>query len=114
LCYKYGVTVAEGIGFPMAPSELCWALIMAASRNIPQYVANLSLYQWQQSGPLGLGRTLNGLTLGLWGDGEIGQRIAQYAKAFGMSVLVWGSEASRKRAKEHGFVSALSKSEFFI
>jgi D-3-phosphoglycerate dehydrogenase len=31
------VAVAEGIGSPIAPSELCWALIMAASRHIPAY-----------------------------------------------------------------------------
>ena len=113
LCHKYGVSVAEGIGSPVAPSELCWALIMAASRNIPEYVSNLSLSQWQHSGVLGLGRTLNGLTLGIWGYGKIGQRIAQYAKTFGMSVLVWGSESSRKLAEEHGFISVTSKREFF-
>ncbi|MBR9888718.1 MAG: D-2-hydroxyacid dehydrogenase family protein [Oceanospirillales bacterium] len=113
LCQKYGVSVVEGIGSPVAPSELCWALIMAASRNIPEYCANLSRSQWQDSGVLGLGRTLHGLTIGIWGYGKIGQRIAQYAKVFGMSVLVWGSEASRKLAEEHGFVAATSKHEFF-
>ena len=113
LCKKYGVDVAEGIGSPVAPSELCWALIMSASRNIPSYVSNLQANQWQQSGPLGLGRALNGLTLGIWGYGKIGQRIAQYAKAFGMKVFVWGSEASRINAKDHGFDSALTKAAFF-
>lgn len=112
-CHQYGVSVAEGIGSPIAPAELCWALIMAASRHIPEYVSNLSLSQWQQSGGLGLGRTLNGLTLGIWGYGKIGQRIAQYAKAFGMSVLVWGSDSSRKLAEAHGFMAAGSKHEFF-
>ncbi len=86
---------------------------MAASRHIPEYVSNLSLSQWQQSGGLGLGRTLNGLTLGIWGYGKIGQRIAQYAKAFGMSVLVWGSDSSRKLAEAHGFMAAGSKHAFF-
>jgi D-3-phosphoglycerate dehydrogenase len=113
LCSKHGVSVAEGVGSPVAPSELCWALIMAASRNIPEYVSNLSSSQWQRSGDLGLGRTLNGLTLGVWGYGKIGQRIAQYAKAFGMNVLVWGRESSRRLAQEHGFCAAFSKAEFF-
>ena len=112
-CHKYGVEVAEGIGSPVAPSELCWALIMSASRNIPEYVSNLERSHWQQSGEVGLGRTLNGLTLGIWGYGKIGQRIAQYAKAFGMSVLVWGSESSRDLAESHGFNSASSKHVFF-
>ena len=113
LCAKYGVSVAQGIGSAVAPSELCWALIMAASRNIPEYVANLSLCQWQQSGALGLGRALHGLTLGIWGYGKIGQRIAQYAKAFGLTVLVWGSESSRRSAQEHGFIAVTTKAEFF-
>jgi len=113
LCQKYGVSVVEGIGSPVAPSELCWALIMAASRNIPEYVENLSRSQWQDSGVLGLGRALNGLTIGIWGYGKIGKRIAQYAKVFGMSVLVWGSEASRKLAEEDGFAAASTKLEFF-
>ena len=113
LCHKYGVAVAEGVGSPVAPSELCWGLIMAASRHIPEYVAQFSQGNWQQSGSLGLGRVLNGSVLGIWGYGKIGQRIAQYAKAFGMKVLVWGSESSRTLAQQHGLTAASSKAEFF-
>lgn len=113
LCEKYGVTVLEGRGSPVAPSELCWALIMAASRHIPAYVANLQAGTWQDSGTLGLGRTLNGLTLGIWGYGKIGQRVAQYAKAFEMNVCVWGSKNSRALAVGQGFEAASSKHQFF-
>lgn len=113
LCEKYGVKVLEGRGSPIAPSELCWALLMAASRYIPIYSNNLKTGQWQSSGDLGLGRTLSGLTLGIWGYGNIGQRIARYAEAFGMQVMVWGSEASRKLAVEHGFSASSSKQDFF-
>ncbi|MFA0070408.1 D-2-hydroxyacid dehydrogenase family protein, partial [Vibrio breoganii] len=35
MCERFGVKVLEGRGSPVAPSELCWALIMAASRHIP-------------------------------------------------------------------------------
>ena len=113
LCHKYGVAVAEGVGSPVAPSELCWGLIMSACRHIPEYVAQFSQGNWQQSGSLGLGRVLNGSVLGIWGYGKIGQRIAQYAKVFGMKVLVWGSESSRSLAQQHGFTAAASKAEFF-
>jgi len=117
LCHKYGVVVAEGVGSPVAPSELCWGLIMASSRHIPTYCSQLAQGQWQQSGALGtdlgLGRTLNGLTLGIWGYGKIGQRIAQYAKAFGMNVLIWGREPSRVKAEADGFQAAESKASFF-
>lgn len=113
LCARFGVQVLEGVGSPVAPAELCWALIMAASRHIPAYSSNLLQYRWQDSNQLGLGRSLNGLTLGIWGYGKIGQRIARYANAFEMQVLVWGSEASRQRAAEDGFVAAESKAAFF-
>lgn len=113
LCAKYGVKVLEGRGSPIAPAELCWALLMSASRHISVYSANLKDNRWQDAGRLGLGRTLKGLTLGIWGYGKIGQRMAQYAKAFDMSVYVWGSEPSRKLAVTHGFEAATSKQEFF-
>ena len=113
MCKKYSVDVVEGIGSPVAPSELCWALIMSASRNIPSYASNLEQNKWQDSGTLGLGRTLSGLTLGIWGYGKIGKRIAQYSKAFGMNVIIWGRETSRIKAVEDGFSSASSKEEFF-
>jgi len=113
LCQRYGVAVAEGVGSPIAPAELCWALIMAASRHIPAYSQALSQGQWQQSGSLGMGRTLHGLTLGIWGYGKIGKQVAGYGRAFGMSVLIWGSEASRQQAVLDGYTSATSKGAFF-
>ncbi|MEZ5537050.1 MAG: D-2-hydroxyacid dehydrogenase family protein [Thiolinea sp.] len=111
-CTRHGVAFAEGSGSPVAPAELCWALIMAASRHLLPYASHLQAGQWQQSG-LGLGRTLDGLTLGIWGYGKIGQRIARYAEAFGMQVLIWGREPSRKLAQEHGFRAATDQAEFF-
>ncbi|UAB73088.1 D-2-hydroxyacid dehydrogenase family protein [Vibrio sp. SCSIO 43132] len=112
LCHRFGVEIAEGKGSPVAPSELGWALIMAASRHIPSYSSQLARGQWQQSS-MGLGRTLHGQTLGIWGYGKIGQRIAQFAKLFDMQVMVWGSENSRQKAVKDGFLSANSKQEFF-
>ncbi|MGB1255408.1 MAG: D-2-hydroxyacid dehydrogenase family protein [Thiolinea sp.] len=112
-CTRHNIAFAEGKGSPIAPSELCWTLIMAASRQLIPYATRLSEGQWQQSGSNGLGRTLHGLTLGIWGYGKIGQRIAQYGKAFGMNVLVWGSEPSRLQAQEDGFHSATTKTAFF-
>ncbi|MEZ9517360.1 D-2-hydroxyacid dehydrogenase family protein [Vibrio splendidus] len=113
MCERFGVKVLEGRGSPVAPSELCWALIMAASRHIPTYASNLKQNQWQDSGSLGLGRTLKGLKLGIWGYGKIGKCIAQYAKAFGMNVVIWGSQASKDQAQADGFDAATTKQDFF-
>ena len=49
-CTRMGIAVAEGVGSPVAPAELTWALIMAAMRRLPQYIGNLKHGAWQQSG----------------------------------------------------------------
>jgi D-3-phosphoglycerate dehydrogenase len=56
---------------------------------------------------------LKGKTLGLWGYGKIGQMVAGYGRAFGMNVIVWGSEASREKARADGHQSADSREAFF-
>jgi D-3-phosphoglycerate dehydrogenase len=114
---EQGIAIAEGIGSPVAPSELTWALIMAASRKIVPYANNLKEGLWQtaSSNPVlnGLGRSLRGRTLAIWGYGKIGQLVAGYARAFGMRVLVWGSEGSRQAAVAAGFEAALSREALF-
>jgi D-3-phosphoglycerate dehydrogenase / 2-oxoglutarate reductase len=112
-----GVAIAEGVGSPVAPAELTWALIMAASRKIVPYANNLKEGLWQTASvnPLlnGLGRTLKGRTLAIWSYGKIGRMIAGYGKAFGMQVLVWGGEASRAAAVADGFEAAPTREAFF-
>jgi D-3-phosphoglycerate dehydrogenase len=100
---------------------MTWALVLAATRRLPQYISNLKHGVWQQSGlksishptNFGIGTVLHGKTMGIWGYGKIGQMVSQYAKVFGMKVMVWGSEASRKKAVEDGFLAASSKASFF-
>ncbi len=120
-CTERGIAVAEGVGSPIAPAELTWALIMAAMRRLPQYIGNLKHGAWQQSGMkaasmpanFGLGQVLRGRTLGIWGYGKIGQLVAGYGKAFGMRVMVFGSQSSRERAVADGLQAAASREELF-
>jgi D-3-phosphoglycerate dehydrogenase / 2-oxoglutarate reductase len=120
-CTRMGIAVAEGVGSPVAPAELTWALIMAAMRRLPQYIGNLKHGAWQQSGlkaasmppNFGLGMVLKERTLGIWGYGKIGQLVAGYGRAFGMNVMVWGSEGSRQRAAADGYAAAESCEQFF-
>jgi len=120
-CTKLGIAVAEGVGSPVAPAELTWALVMAAMRRLPQYIGNLKHGAWQQSGlktasmppNFGIGMMLAGKTLGIWGYGKIGRLVAGYGRAFGMQVLVWGSDASRARAVADGYAAAGSCEGFF-
>lgn len=120
-CSERGIAVAEGVGSPVAPAELTWALIMTAARRLPQYISNLKHGAWQQSGlkaasmppNFGLGTALKGRTLGIWGYGRIGQLVAGYGRAFGMRVLVWGRPESRERAAAEGCVAAESREALF-
>jgi D-3-phosphoglycerate dehydrogenase len=112
-CTAHGVAVAEGVGSPVAPAELAWALILAASRRLPQYCAELQAGRWQSSRGLGLGRALSGLTLGIWGYGKIGRMIAGYGRAFGMQVLVWGRPPSLAAAALDGYGTASDQAALF-
>jgi D-3-phosphoglycerate dehydrogenase len=120
-CTERGVCVAEGSGSGVAPAELTWALVMTAMRRLPHYISNLKHGVWQQSGlktasmppNFGLGSNLQGKTLGIWGYGKIGKVVANYGRAFGMQVQIWGSEESRMKAFADGFKGCGSREEFF-
>lgn len=121
-CTERGIAVAEGVGSPVAAAELTWALIMAAMRRLPQYISTLKHGGWQQSGMksasmppnFGLGMVLRGRTLGVWGYGKIGQLVAGYGKAFGMQVLVWGSQPSREKALADGMQVVNGPEDLFV
>jgi D-3-phosphoglycerate dehydrogenase / 2-oxoglutarate reductase len=111
-CTEHGVLVCSNMhaGTPSyATAELTWGLVLAAMRQIPQQMASLRAGNWQ----CGVGRTVRGKTLGVYGWGRIGGAVAGYARAFGMNVLVWAREASRDRASKNGWDVAASKEDFF-
>jgi len=111
-CTRTGVIVSSGqhADTPSyAAAELTWALVLAAMRQIPEQVAALKRGTWQ----LGVGTTLRGKTLGIYGYGRIGKVVAGYGTAFGMSVRVWARDAARALAREDGYGVAESKEAFF-
>lgn len=92
-----------------AAAEMTLALILASYRQIPQQVASLRAGDWQ----MGVGRTLRGRVLGLYGYGRIGRVIADYAQAIGMRVHWWASDDGRVRARADGHAVADSRETFF-
>ncbi|CCQ72553.1 D-2-hydroxyacid dehydrogenase family protein [Magnetospira sp. QH-2] len=92
-----------------AAAELTWGLILAAMRQIPQQMAATKAGQWQ----IGVGKTLHGRILGLYGYGRIGKLVADYARAFGMEVLWWSSDEGRERAQADGETVAETRAAFF-
>ena len=111
-CTRNGVVLCSNMhsGTPSyAAAEMTLALILASYRQVPQQVASLQAGTWQ----MGVGRTLRGRTLGLYGYGRIGGAVAEYARAIGMNVQWWASEAGRARAVADGAQVAESRAAFF-
>jgi D-3-phosphoglycerate dehydrogenase len=111
-CTRLGIIVASSqhAGTPSyAAAELTWGLVLAAMRQIPQQMAALKSGNWQ----IGVGHTLRGKTLGIYGYGRIGSVVAGYGRAFGMKVLVWAREQALAQARADGYATAASKQEFF-
>jgi D-3-phosphoglycerate dehydrogenase / 2-oxoglutarate reductase len=127
-CERRGVAVREGSGSPVAPAELTWALVLAASRRLVPYAEQLRRGVWQRTMPdvvdkaadqaadkaagEALGTALEGRTLGVWALGKIGSRVAGYGKAFGMRVLAHGREATRAAAEAAGYEYAADRRAF--
>ncbi len=111
-CTRLGVIVSSDLhmGTPsVSTAELTWGLILAAMRQIPQQMAALRSGNWQ----IGVGSTLRGQTLGIYGYGRISRVVAGYARAFEMNVLVWAREKSLEIARAEGHATAPSKQNFF-
>ena len=111
-CTAHGVLLCSNMHSDTpsyAAAEHTLALILASYRQIPQQVTSVKAGQWQS----GVGRTLRGRTLGLYGYGRIARAVAAYAKAMGLKVQWWGSEAGRARAAAAGETVAVSREAFF-
>jgi D-3-phosphoglycerate dehydrogenase len=108
-CTARGVAVADGRGSGAATAELTWALLLASRRHLLDEANRLRAGLWQGH----LGQQLLGQRLGVWSYGRIGRQVANYGRAFGMQVWVWGREASTTAARADGFEVAPSRSAFF-
>jgi D-3-phosphoglycerate dehydrogenase / 2-oxoglutarate reductase len=111
-CTRLGIILSsdQHAGVPsFATAEMTWGLILAAMRQIPQQMASLQAGNWQ----MGVGTTLRGKTLGIYGYGRIGGAVAGVGRAFGMNILVWARPASLEKARADGYATAPSKEAFF-
>lgn len=111
-CTRNGVLLCSHMhaGAPSyAAAELTFGLILAGMRQIPQQMASAKAGTWM----MGVGKTLRGRRLGLYGHGRIAGAVATYAEAFGMEVVWWASEAGRARAAAAGARVAPSRDAFF-
>ena len=111
-CTRHGVLLCSNMhadGHSVAAAELTWTLILACARQLIQQNGSIKAGQWQ----MGVGQTVAGRRLGLYGDGRIARAVAGYARAFGMNVIWWASEEGRARAQADGQTVAASREAFF-
>jgi D-3-phosphoglycerate dehydrogenase len=111
-CTRLGIMLCSGqhADTPsFATVELTWALILSAMRMIPQQMRSLQAGNWQ----MGVGRSVRGKKLGIYGYGRIGRAVAKMADAFAMPVQVWGGEGSLERALADGIEVPENREAFF-
>ena len=111
-CTRHGVLLSSNMsagGHSVAAAELTWMLILASARQLVQQNESTKAGRWQ----MGVGQTVRGRTVGLYGYGKIGRAVATYARAFGAKVIWWGSEEGRARAAAEGETVPASRETFF-
>ena len=115
-----GVAVCGTGGSKTATPELTWGLILALVRRIPAEDQRMrsaggaggaamgTRGGWQQT----VGTGLHGKRLGIAGLGRIGQKVAEYGRAFGMQVSAWSQNLDPEHARQAG-AEPVSKEQLF-
>jgi len=91
-CKARGIVVSNVRGYAEhTVPEHAFCLILALRRNLLAWRADVKSGKWQQSERFCLSghpvQDLHGSTLGIFGEGSIGQGVARLARGFGMHVL---------------------------
>jgi D-3-phosphoglycerate dehydrogenase / 2-oxoglutarate reductase len=100
---RHGVTVANTPGVnAYAVAEHTLTLMLAAARRIPQIDREMRAGGW----PRDFLTQLFGKTVGIFGLGRIGGRVAELAKGIGMEVQEWSARSGDTAAKERVLTAA--------
>jgi phosphoglycerate dehydrogenase-like enzyme len=83
-----------------ATAELALGLMLAAARDISGGDAAIRAGRFQEG--VRTGFVLAGKTLGLVGLGRLGQRMAGYGTALGMTIIAWSQNLTAEAAKAAG------------
>jgi phosphoglycerate dehydrogenase-like enzyme len=83
-----------------ATTEMTWALILAAQKRLLSHSAALRQGVWRPHDEML--PVLHGQRIGVAGFGEIGGRVANVARAFGMEVVTWSPNMTPERAAARG------------
>jgi phosphoglycerate dehydrogenase-like enzyme len=93
-----GITVLHTSYTSTPTVELTWALILAGARHLTTESASLRGGGWQST----LGEDMADSTLGIIGLGNVGSRVAEVGRAFGMKLLAWSENLTVAKAEAAG------------
>ena len=106
-CKERGIVVCGTRSADPAPTvDVAWWLILSAARNLHREERHMRAGGWQEK----LGFSVAGLTLGLIGFGNLGQRVAKVGQAFGMKTIAWSQNLTEEKAAAGG-ARLISKDE---
>ncbi len=104
-----GVTLCGTGSFGRPTSGVAIGLMLELTRHIGHENARLHAgATWQST----IGPDLEGMTLGVLGLGNLGQRTATIAKAFGMKVIAWSQNLTPEKCEAAG-VGYVGKDDLF-
>ncbi|WP_349295176.1 D-2-hydroxyacid dehydrogenase (plasmid) [Thioclava sp. 'Guangxiensis'] len=111
-----GVTVCNIRGYSVnTVPEHVMALLLALRRNLIPYARDVGAGRWQESGqfcffdhPI---QDLAGSTMGIVGRGQIGQKVAMLARAFGMEVCFAARPGQVAQDERIGFDEMLERAD---
>ena len=86
-----------------ATTEMTWALILAAQKRLVSHSNALLRGVWRPHDAML--PVLHGQRIGIVGLGEIGGRVCNIARAFGMEVVTWSPNMTPERAAAKGGTS---------
>lgn len=96
---RRGVTVCNTPGVnAIAVAEHTFALMLAVARKLCRIDREMRAGEW----PRDMLTQLHGKTLGVFGTGSIGSRVAALGRAFGMEALGWSARGEPGRLRAQG------------
>lgn len=101
---KRGIPVAVTAGMNATPvSEMALALMLAVYRNVVPMTQDAMNGVWSREAYAKRSYTISGKTVGIYGIGNIGRKVAALTKAFGAEVIYYDPfRLSEDREKELG------------
>lgn len=107
-CRKYGIDVMNVAGGnSVAAAEFTFALILSSVKSVipADYQMKIGVFNYSKY----CNTELAGKTIGIIGVGNVGSKVARFAKAFGMKIL--GNDINRSLIKKYKFIRFVNLSK---